>query len=371
MLTYHDMRDLIESLLQDSTNTTYSTPELDLLIDNAVKEFAKYAPNVIDIIFKIESRTGTTTSATSLTDATKDQFVAGDATNEKVVHNTTDNTWAVVLANSDVDVNTISVDIMASGDNYRIYNKRCTNQMQIYIGDVTDYLEIDSVEYPLGEKRNWKVYSEVLEIDVDSVQDSDSTLDTPNNIDVLVRFTKPHRICQLTDRVGETTSALSAGDTFMDFDGISGTVEAGDEFNLENHRSLYTVTTGGTDSMSFFPALEADASNNDDITFRTSSLKPHHEEIFSELVVARALMSEANAALIQAKTNLTTGLALINLINKGGAGSIVPDGYRAYARAEEELARERRTMGERKLAEVIGKMEALSPPRTKRRYATA
>ena len=68
---------------------------------------------------------------------------------------------------------------------------------------------------------------------------------------------------------------------------------------------------------------------------------------------------------------MTTGRALINTIQKGGPGPTVANAYIAYARAEEELAREQRGMGERKLAEVIGKMERIAPPRTKRRYPTA
>lgn len=379
--SYAEIRILVNQMLQDTGRETYDTPELGYWIEDALKEFSPYDPHIVDVIFKIESRTGTDTGSTTtaLTDTTKAQFLPTDATLEKVVHNTTDNTWAVIMTDSNTEIQTLTASIMASGENYEIYNKRCLNNKQIYIGDMPYYLWIDSVEYPLGEKRNFKVYNEVLEIDVDSVADSDSTLDPPQDIDVLVRFAMPHRLCQLANLVGELTANESKGDIKIAVDGLTqGTgivVEIGDEFHLENHRTLYTVTAattldGGGGNINLFPALEADATDNDDITFTKSTLKPQHEEIFCHLVVARALISKANAQLIQAKANLTTGLALINEINKGGAGQAVPTSYMNYARAEEELAREQRSMGERKLAEVIGKMERLSPPRTKRLYPT-
>ena len=347
-MTYLEVLTKALQMVQDTAGATYDkTTEMAYWIEESLKELATYDPHIVEVIFKIESRTGTTTSATSLTDATKDQFVAADATDEKVVHNTTDNTWAVVLANSDLDVNTISVDIMASGDSYKIYNKRCKNEKQIYIGDVADYLWIDSVEYPLGTMRNFTVRGDILEIDVNAVQDSDSTLDPPNDIDVLVRFAKPHRLFQITTLIGELTADEDKGDTRIAIDGLTqaaGTVvEIGDEFHLENHRTLYTVTAdttlaSGCGNIYIFPALEADATDNDDITFTKSTLKPQHEELFCHLVAARAVLSNN-----------------INYINANPTGGV--DVWSRY-----------QTWGERKLGEVLGKLSELSSPRTSRVY---
>ena len=346
---YADILVKILQMLQDTAGATYDkTTEVAYWIEESLKEFSTYDPHIVDVVFKIESRTGTTTSATSLTDATKDQFVAGDATDEKVVHNTTDNTWAVVLANSDVDVNTISRDIMASGDNYRIYNKRCWNERQIYIGDVTDYLWIDSVEYPVGQRRNFKVFGEVLEIDVDRVNDSDSTLTTPQNIDVLIRFAMSHVLSQLTHWDGELTAATAEGGKRIAIDGLSGTetMELGEQFTLENHRSVYIVNRevaliSGAEDIDFYPPLEAAASDNDDITFVQSTLKPQHEELFCHLVAARAVLSD--------------NIKYIDEINKGGEN--------VYARY--------RDWGERKLFEVQEKLDRIKKQRFYERFPTA
>jgi len=355
MRSYAQITSLILQILQDTTPSTYDSTETGYWIEEGLKELAQYDPHIVPIIFKIESRTGTddTGLASSVSDTAKSQFVGGDATYEKVVHNTTDNTWAIVLANTDTTANTLSADIMDSGESYRIYNKRCWNEKQIYIGDVTDYLEIDSVEYPLGEKRNWKVYGEVLEIDVDRVEDSDSTKDPPSDIDVLVRFAKPHRLCQLTDLVGETHTEAAAGATTMQVKYFTDDqiIEIGDEFHIENHRTTYTVTTGVTldlqtstgKPISFFPGLEAvapAAEHGSGIHFTKSTLKPQHEELFCHLVAARAVLSDN-----------------INYINANPTG-----GVEVWSRYQ--------TWGERKLGEVLSKLSRLSPPKTKRRYPT-
>jgi len=347
--TYAQIQTLILQMLQDTGLATYDATELGYWIEEGLKEFSTYDPHIIEVVFQIESRTGTDTAGTasSLTDATESQFLAADATNEKVVHNTTDHTWAVVLGYTSSSVLTLSADIMDINENYEIYNKRCWNEKQIYIGDVTDYLWIDSVEYPIGTKRNWKIYDDVLEIQVDSVEDSDSTQTDKPDVDVLVRFAKPHKLSQLTDWVGEVNlvAGYAAGSTSMVLDGLqsSGTIEAGEEFHLENKRYVYTVTTDATiatnaATISFFPGLEDAVVNDDDITFRKSTLQPQHEEIFCHLVAARAVLSD--------------NIRHIDAIPKGGA-----DVWLKYQQ-----------WGERKLGEVLGKLERLSPPRTKRVY---
>lgn len=361
-MTYANIQDRVEQILQDTTAATYTTAMTGMWIEDALKEFSLYDPHIVDTIFKIESRTGADTAGGTsvLTDTTKSQFIATveglqTDSSEKVIHNTTENTWATSSAATDAttEVITLNADIMNSGDNYEIYNRRCWNKKQIYLGNPTDirhdpYLWVDSVEYPIGTKRNFKIYGDVLEIDVDSVADSDSTLDPPNDVDVLVRFAKPHRLCQMTDLQGALKgNGLSGGLAIVAYNfTIPSTTEVGDEFHIANHKTLYTVTEEITwwDSVNgnvlyFFPVLEATATADDVIYFTKSTLKPQHEELFCHLVAARAVLS----------------LNIINIdaINKGGT-----DVWLRY-----------QNWGERKLAEVIGKMERLSPPRTKRRYS--
>ena len=345
--TYAEMQNLIEQMLQDTGNSTFDTTELGYWIEESLKELANYKPHIVPVVFQIESRTGSDTAGTSskLTDTNKSQFVAGDATFEKVIHNTTDDTWAVVEAQDSTSVLSISADIMASGENYEIYNKRCWNEYQIYIGDVTDYLEVDSVEYPIGHKRNWKIYNDVLEIAVNYVQDSDSTLSTLSRVDVLVRFNKPHRLNQLTDWSGETSADGVKGDKTIAIDGMGDTeiIERGDEFYIQYHKSLYTImkdvtTSANAATITFYPGLEAASTDNDDIEFVKSTLSPDDEMVFAQLVAARAVLSDS--------------IRHIGGISIAGAGTWYD--YQSWARD--------------KLAEVISKLNK-NKMRTKQMYS--
>lgn len=355
--TYAQITTLVLQMLQDTGIATYAVAETGYAIEESLKEFAHYDPHIVPVVFKIESRTGNDETAatvtSTLTDEAKEQFLDTDPTQEKVIHNTTDNTWAVVLTHTSSSVLTLSADIMDSGEHYEIYNKRCWNKKQIYIGGeaykgVTDYLWIDSVEYPIGTKRNWKIYNEVLEIDVDTVRDSNTQLSQLPNVDVLVRFAKPHRLCQLGGLTGQVHTAGTAADTSQQVKGFDNDdiVEIGDEFHIANHRSLYTMAIGVTlktqtgvgSTLNFFPGLETATSIDDAISFTNSTLKPQHEEIFCHLVAARCVLSD--------------NINYINAINKGG-----PEVYTRF-----------RDWGERKLAEVLSKLDRISIPRTSRVY---
>jgi len=350
--TYAEMRDLIEQMLQDPNAAVYTTTNTAYWIEDSLKEFSQYVPHIVDVIFKIESRTGTDTAGTSnkLTDTTKSQFLTTDDSDEKVIHNITDNTWATATDStaSTTTVITLNNDVMASGENYNIYHKRCRNSKQIYIGDMPVYLWVDSVEYPIGTMRNFKVYDGVLEIAVDTVADSDLTASTLPDIDVLIRFAVPHVLSQLTDWDG-TLSDVSgevkgATDIAIAGMGATETIELGEEFNIEFHRTLYFVreedTTSGNAvaALKIFPALEGVTVKDDVINFRRSSLQPQHEELFCHLVAARAVLSD--------------NLKHINAIPKGGRD--------VWQRQQE--------WGERKLAEVLHKLERITPIRTKRVY---
>ncbi len=323
VMTYKNIQDRVEQILQDATAATYTTTMTDMWIEEALKEFSQYDPHIVPVVFHIESRFGSDTAGTEgkLTDTTKTQFTTTDDSDEKVIHNTTDNTWATATTAtaSTTTVITLNADIMDSGESYEIYNKRCWNNRQIYLGNPTDirhdsYLWIDSVEYPIGTKRSWRVYGDVLEIDVYNVGDSNSLLDPLNAVDVLVRFAKPHRLCQMTDLQGAVQAAGSAGGVAIvayNFT-LTQAAEAGDEFHIENHRTLYTCTEAITWSdavngnvLYFFPPLEADAPKDDVIFFTMSTLQPQHEALFCRMVAARAILSDVTAR--------------INTINKGGA----------------------------------------------------
>ena len=341
---------LITRKLQSSGTVDYSLAEVDDQIEECLKEFAVYQPHLVSIFFKIESRTGTdvTGTADKLTDSVESQFVAADATDEKVIHNITDNTWAVVLTQDSTSVLSISADIMDPNEKYEIYNKRCGNKKQIYIGDIYDHPEIDSVEYPLGRRRNWKLYGDVLELDVETVPDSDSTLTTLNDIDVLVRFKRPHILSQLTDWVGKMAATAASAATSLSATSLqsAGTIEEGEELYIENLRQLYVVTADATIAantavMSIYPPLEAAiASTAWTFTIRKSTLAPQDEETFADLVAARLAINKASKYL--KSFSIISGNAWADFLS----------------------------WGERRLAETLAKLKRSSPPPTKTRYPT-
>jgi len=317
MLSYADIQDRAEQLLQDTGNATYDTTELGYWIEDELKRISGRVPHIIEVIFQIESRRGTdaTGASDTLTDSVKSQFIAGDDTKEKVVHNTTDDTWAVVTAKDSSSVLSLSRDIMDANEKYEIYNKRCRNKRQIYIGDVPFYLWVDSVEYR-GKERNFKVYGDVLELDMEdsAILDSDSTLSKLNPVDVLVRFAVPHVLSQLTDWEGTLSATESEGDTSIAITGMGSTeiIEIGEEFHLEDHRSLYIVTaevttSGNTATLTIYPPLEADLASSKAITFIKSTLSPQLEEILCQRVAARAVLSN--------------DITYIDEINEGGPGA--------------------------------------------------
>ena len=77
-------------------------------------------------------RTGTAsaTSANHLVDTGANQFVSADV--GRWVYNSTDKTYAQITAYNSVSDVTISADIMASGEGYRIYGTRFTAKVEGY-----------------------------------------------------------------------------------------------------------------------------------------------------------------------------------------------------------------------------------------------
>lgn len=300
MLAYSAFRDKIEQLLQDTGNATFSTAELDYYIGDAFRESARYAPHLVRVPFKIESRTGTATgtTASALVDATEAQFTSADV--GKFVYNTTDKTWAQVTAYVSASQLTLSKDIMAAGEGYKIFNIGCASEFQINIGDVDDYLSIRAVEYPVGERRNWTVEGDILTILVDSVDDSDPA-DTDSEIIVEVTFNKRHKLSQLTDFAGAVNleAGYAAGATSMILDALqtSGTIEAGQEFTIAGTRLTYTVTADATittsaATISFFPGLDSAVLNNAVITFIQSTIPDALEGPLADYVAARAVLNK-------------------------------------------------------------------------------
>ena len=100
MRDYAAMTTLITERLQSSGTADFSVAMVDNGLSQALAELSDYHPHLVGAVFQVEGRRGrsTSTSADNLIDTVNGQFLAGDATDEKVIHNTTDNSKAVVLS---------------------------------------------------------------------------------------------------------------------------------------------------------------------------------------------------------------------------------------------------------------------------------
>ncbi len=353
---YAAVTTLIVTKLQSAGTVDYSVAEVDYQIKESLKDVASLSPHLVPVTFSLESRTGNdiTGTASKLTDAVKSQFLTTDPANEKVVHNTTDDSWSVVSASTagiSTSILNLINDIMDENEAYEIFNKRCFNKRQIWIGDILpQILDIDSVEYPLGTRRNWKIVSEgILEIDCDFIPDSNTNVDNLPNVTVLVRFVRPHILAQMTDWVGTVAgTAGAAAATTMSIDGIaaSATVYEGDEFSIGNFRRSYIITantaasSAGVATVSFYPGLEGVAAISTTVTFTKSTLKPSEEVAFASLVAGRILQNKSPK--------------FINNVAKGG-----PNAWSNFY-----------TLGSRWVEEAEKKLRTNAPPKTKKRYPT-
>jgi len=312
-LAYTGLVDAVELGLRDSSNTYWGTSEIDDRVKEALRTVARYKNHLVRVTYQIESRYGSETAGTSdtLTDATKDQFLSTDT--GKRVFNSTDRTWADVLSYTDAETLGISHDIMDSGENYYLYNKGCSNNKQINVEDITDYVGknhgVYRLEYPIGKERNIDyVDGDIVQIGMDVEPDDSDPNNTDREVDIYVWFNKRHKLSQLTDFAGAVNNAggYSKGDTSMAINGLqsSGTIEEDQEFTLANRDQVYTVTAAATISsnaatISFYPGLDADVANAVVVTFIQSTLDDELEEILIDYVIGKCLMDEANLHLPQ------------------------------------------------------------------------
>ena len=324
--SHTEIRNLIEDILEDGNNVTYSTAKIDLQIEKELSEISRYDPYRGKWTLEIEGRIGTASSTTSnaLVDATKSQFVSGDT--EKIIYNTTDKTWAVVTTFVGSSQLTLSKDIMTSGKNYEMYNKNCWNQRQINIEDLKDWIEIDYAEYPTPHhsfpyiasypphKRNVTILDNrrVLEIDVIFIDDTGRT--DPDK-EVYVHTLERHRLNPMTDLAGASESGGAIGATSMSVDNLtdSDIVKEGELFTIAGVRGIYRVVSDVTVASSkatvvFFPGLIDTVTAADVVTFVKSTLDSELEGILADLVAGRLIVSKSNTHL--------------NKIPKGGRGTV-------------------------------------------------
>ncbi|KKN21004.1 hypothetical protein LCGC14_0929750 [marine sediment metagenome] len=318
--TYVTLTNEIEQTLQDSTNLTFTlATELNDRFQDGLRKVAEFVPHIVKVPFAIETRAGAASSTTSgaLVDATETQFLAGDV--GKNIHNTSDNTWAVVTAFVSTSQLTLSRDIMVSGENYRMYNKDCSSQKQINIEDVEDYIWIDKIEFPVGKEVLFSRDRNIVTLKLDTVLDD--TKDANANKIIHVFFNKRHKVSQLTDFAGavDLVAGYSEGDTSIVIDGLEAgtpTIEEDQEFTIAGRTEVYTITAAATigtneATVSFFPGLEADLINDVVVTLIASTLDRNLERALVKYVAGSAALSKAMSPIVEI-TNAITALALVN-----------------------------------------------------------
>lgn len=312
--TFGTLRDEVEQELQDTLNLEYGTGEIDIQLEDAIREISDAMPRVDKFTFEFESRTGTTTStlASWIVDSTA-QFIAATDVG-KVIYNTTDRTWAKVIsngANSTTQL-ALSKDIMTSGENYAMFNQDCWDSRQIYIGDITDYIGDDhgviAVEYKTLQKprrfRNFQV--EGVEGKVLTVEIEDNPPDSSGataDIEVFVWIHRMHQVTQqtLTTMYVKNGAGYSAGDSaiVVDYDAgvITGTIQEGANITFANTRGDYILKSNATFSsdqatLQIFPGLQNDVADDTTVSLLKSSLNRRQERLVVELAAARCGVSK-------------------------------------------------------------------------------
>lgn len=349
--SYAEIRDAIENILQDgASNTIFKTPDIDLRIDDALSEIARYAPYVATWILAIEGRTGSASSTTSdaLVDAGKSQFVSGDV--DKMIFNTTDKTWAKVTAFVSSSQLTLSKDIMASGESYEMYNENCWENNQVNIEGLKDWIEIPYAVYPsrgsAKRRRNVEVrdFRRVLELDIGFTPNDTSLTNADKEVYVVTH--ERHRLPAVTDWAGAVNNGnLTVGSTTISVDGFgtSETLAEGELITFAGTRGIYRITadktmsSGGGDIV-IYPGLMDVIVDGDVVSLIKSTLTPELEKLLVELVVGELAVSQA--------------INFIDEANKGGANT-----WSAMT-----------SWGERSLAKAQQRLRRMSPPRTNTQY---
>lgn len=318
-LTYGNMRDLIEQKLQDTGNSDWSTAELDLYIEEGLREISNYHPYIYKAEFNLESRHGTATTDTANALVDSDEpFLSSDV--GKWVYNLVDRTWAVVTAYVSASQLTLSNDCFPDGnEDYQMFNEYCTSVKEFSIdapqqsdganGKRTfDWLWIDKIEYPILQDPpsylkagDWTIKEHnVVHLKNITVPDT-SQADAAD--EVWVYFAMKHKLSQLTTLLGKVNngSGYAAGSVALNADDMqtSGTLYKGQEFVIDTVRGIYiadynrTISSGAVEPLSFYPPLKDAAADDDTIRFVSSTLPHKLEGVFADLVAGKGAMNKA------------------------------------------------------------------------------
>jgi len=323
----------VEELLEDSSNAVWGATVVANALDAAIREFSSYSPDVALVTREFESRTGYATAATAgtLTDTTNSPFFTRDV--GKVVFNVTDNTWAIVIAWVSTSVLTLSHSIMATGEQYVMYNQDCWSPYQIYLGDITDYVDpdrgIDAVYYPAQgsnrTRRNFTVDHNVLTVLYDgSIPDSSQANLGSRVVEVDIWVRRQHKVSRMTGFAAaiDLTAGYGEGATTIHVDGLVAAAETAaedQEFSIAGARRRYRLTQATTfasneGDITFFPPLEAAFVDDIVVTFTQSSLNREQERVVVDLCAGRLSITKSTRMLQEINTaiaSITSGAAAL------------------------------------------------------------
>ncbi len=304
--TYAQVSAAISQKLQDTGVVEFVAAEINNELEDTIVEVSRAYLHIVEVAFEIESRFGNTssTSSNNLVDSDKTQFLSTDT--DKNVFNDNDKTYAVITSFSSSSQLGLSADIFTEGEAYYMYNRRCQNNRQFYIGGMFDHDQIIRAEYPVNTLpfsgiRYWrnviKINEEVAEVDFGFTPDDSDASQTTSFTRVVFQIAKPHVLCQLTDLAGAVHTTATAGAVSMQVKTFTDAevVEAGDEFHIAGHSATYVVTDDLTladqattgSALKFFPALETGAAADVVITFTSSTLTPALEDLVIRRCFAR------------------------------------------------------------------------------------
>jgi hypothetical protein len=318
--TYSSMRTLIQTKLQDTGATIFSTAELDLAMTEEQRELAQYSPYIYKAEFNLESRQGTATAdtASALVDTTLSQFLAGDV--GKWVYNSEDRTWAQVTAYVADHQLTLSKDIFPDGNEpYQMFNKGCTDSKEINLeatqqpdgalgSRLIDWLYIDKIEYPilqdppsLLKAGQWETQERnILRLKVDAEPPNTGDSDAPD--EVWIYFAMLHWLSKLTTLLGavDLLAGYTAGSVSIHVDDMtaSDVILKGQPFKLDGVRGIYIsdyqrTLTGGESDVSFWPPLMDATVDGNTVRFISNTMDFKLEGIFADLVAGKAAINKS------------------------------------------------------------------------------
>jgi hypothetical protein len=317
--TWATMTDLISQKLQDTGNAKWADAEIALGMTEGLREISNTRPFIYRAEFNLESRNGrtTATTASALVDSTKSQFLAGDV--GKWLYNSTDRTWAVVTAYVSATQLTLSKDIMAVSEDYRIFNKECTDSKEININAnqlpddalgsrAMDWLYIDKIEYPIMQDPpsyllpgQWELQeNNIIRLKIDSQPPDSSVADAPD--EVWVYFAMEHRLSRMTDLMGDTASSAAAGVTTLTVHALTDTdvVYKGQLFTVDNIKGTYVADyqraiASSSCAISFWPPLASAAASTIIVRFISNTMPQKLEGIYADLVAGKIAMNKAQS----------------------------------------------------------------------------